>query len=271
MVPACSRMSRNFYPNRPPMNTIAFRPRKATEIIDTTFRVSRATYPALVTAMIVISAPALILGLFPATAPIAGLVQNLVFTVADGAIIAIVSAAYLGQRPDAGTGLRALSGRIWPLLGAAILRNLLIIAGLILLVIPGLVAIVVTFAVPMAIVIEDRPVGESFSRSRRLSEGYVWHVVRTLLLLALIVFGLIFGLAAMFGIATEMLGVSERLGDLVVTVVMILVYPLFSVGGTLLYYDLRIRTEGFDLEMMLQGLGGPDPSVTGATAPVPSA
>lgn len=42
-------------------------------------------------------------------------------------------------------------------------------------------------------------------------------------------------------------------------------YPLFSVGGTLLYYDLRIRKEGFDLEMMAQDLAGETPPAAPAS------
>ena len=40
------------------MNPIDLRPRTATEIVDTTFRICRVHYGALVTAMIVVNAPA---------------------------------------------------------------------------------------------------------------------------------------------------------------------------------------------------------------------
>jgi hypothetical protein len=113
---------------------------------------------------------------------------------------------------------------------------------------------VATFAVPMAILIEGRSVGASFTRSRELVEENLWHAVRTLLLLGVIVTGLMFGLAAPLVVLVVALGAGEGLVDLVLNVVIVLLYPLFSVGGTLLYYDLRIRTEGFDLEMMLKDM-----------------
>ena len=37
----------------------------------------------------------------------------------------------------------------------------------------------------------------------------------------------------------------------------IFVYPLIAIVQTLLYYDARIRKEGYDLELMAQDLGAP--------------
>src|SRR5688572_4666180 len=98
------------------MDAIAFRPRSATEIVDTTFRICRTHYVPLATAMLVVSAPALLTGVFPPTAPFCDLIQSVVYTVADGAAIAIVSEIYLGRAADAGTGLRALRGHIGQLI-----------------------------------------------------------------------------------------------------------------------------------------------------------
>ena len=38
----------------------------------------------------------------------------------------------------------------------------------------------------------------------------------------------------------------------------IFLYPLIPIVQTLLYYDARIRKEGYDLELMAEGLGGPE-------------
>ena len=40
-------------------------------------------------------------------------------------------------------------------------------------------------------------------------------------------------------------------------VVAIVVSPLQTIAITLLYYDFRIRKEGFDLEMLSQAIGNP--------------
>jgi hypothetical protein len=35
-----------------------------------------------------------------------------------------------------------------------------------------------------------------------------------------------------------------------ITAASMIVYPLYAIAGTLIYYDVRIRKEGFDIEMM---------------------
>ena len=251
------------------MQSIALRPRTATEIVDTTFRICRSHYGALVAVMFVINLPALLLGMFAATAPFASFMQNMLFMVADGAIIAIVSEVYLGRPAEASTGLHAIRGRVGSLIGASILRNLVVLLGFLLLIVPGLYLMVATFAVSMVIVVEGHHAGSSFTRSRLLVEHNFWHAARTLLLLGAIIFALIIGLGALLGIATESMGLGDLLADTILNLALILLYPLFSVGGTLLYYDLRIRTEGFDVEMMLQDLAPAPCAVPGGPAPAP--
>lgn len=238
------------------------RPRTAVEIVDAAFRITRLNYAALVTAMAVVMAPAVLLGLVlpPTWAPLASLLQNLLIPVADGAVIAIVSDAYLGRAVDPGTGLRALGGRVGSLIGASFMRGFMLALGFLLLIVPGLIVAAWTFAMPMAIVLEGRRAGESFSRSRELARGHVGRVLATLVLLIVIFIVVMIGVAVTLGIATAALGIGERLGELLVNLVFIAVYPLVGVGGTLLYYDLRIRKEGFDLEVMARELAGGTPA-----------
>src|SRR5688572_13865358 len=118
------------------METVGLRPRSATEIVDATFRLSRATYPVLVTVTGVIVAPALLLKLIlPFDASGLGEVfARLLFAVSDGAVISVASGAYLGGAADAGTGLRAVRGRVARLIFASLARNILIAIGLLLLI-----------------------------------------------------------------------------------------------------------------------------------------
>jgi hypothetical protein len=240
------------------MQPIPLRPRSATEIVDASFRLCRAYYGPLVTATAIIVAPALLLALLlPAEATqLADILVNLLFVVSDGAVIAIVSEVYLGRPAVASTGLRAVQGRIGSLIGSSLLRNVLVGLGLILFVVPGVIAFVLTFAMPMAIVLEGEYTSAALSRSRELARGHFGHVLGTLVLLVIIVFGMMIGVGIALGLAAETLGITDRTVSLVLNLALTALYPLFSVGGTLLYYDLRIRKEGFDLEMMAQDLLG---------------
>jgi hypothetical protein len=250
------------------MLTTALRPRSATEIVDASFRLCREHYGALATATIVIFAPALVIGLLlPAdNTYIRTLLQNLLTPVADGAAIAIVSGAYLGRDVDASTGLRALGGRVGPLIWASIMRNLLVIMGIFLLVIPGFIALAWTFAMPMAIILEGKSAGDSFSRARELAKGHVLRILGTLLLMLLIFFVIVITLGAAIGAIGAMLGIGARAMTAIEELLFILPYPLLSVTGTLLYYDLRIRKEGFDIDIMAQELAGVSSSASSAVA-----
>ena len=57
---------------------------------------------------------------------------------------------------------------------------------------------------------------------------------------------------------------STSLTGILSAILIIPIYPLLAVVSTLLYYDLRIRKEGFDLEVMSRELGT-------TAAPLPAA
>ena len=246
------------------------RPRSAIEIVDAAFQVTRLHYAALVTATAVVLAPAMLLGLVlpPAWQRVAGMLQNLLIPIADGAVIAIVSEAYLGRAVDAGTGLRALRGRVGSLVWASIARSFMLVIGFVLLIVPGFIVAAWTFAMPMAITLEGHETDRAFHRSRELARGHVGRVLATLVLLFVIFLFLMMGIGAALGGTIAALGIGEGAAEVIFSLPLIGVYPLVGVGGTLLYYDLRIRKEGFDLEMMAQELGGHTPNAVVAGAPL---
>ena len=49
--------------------------------------------------------------------------------------------------------------------------------------------------------------------------------------------------------------INEDLGNILLTVVSVLVAPIFFVGRTLVYLDLRARKEGYSLEALASDIG----------------
>ncbi len=99
---------------------------------------------------------------------------------------------------------------------------------------------------------------DALSRSSDLVKGNWWRVVGILFVVGIIagaiswILGLILGLIPVVG---EIIGI-------------ILITPIAIIGATLLYYDLRVRREGYNLEKMASELGiAKEPSQTG-TGPI---
>lgn len=100
----------------------------------------------------------------------------------------------------------------------------------------------------------------AIKRSLDLTKGHHWRVVKCYLLVYIIV-GAVMATAYLvpFGITSNW-PVSTLIGQLVTMAA----FPLIPAATALLYYDLRIRKEGYDLELMAQALGGtlPQPPVS---------
>lgn len=116
-----------------------------------------------------------------------------------------------------------------------------------------------TFAVANAVLLEHLGPFSALSRTWRLSKDSAWHIFLSL--------GLAWLLYLVIAVIANLVGamlLSNTLTGILSAILIIPIYPLLAVVSTLLYYDLRIRKEGFDLEVMSRELGG-------AAAPMPAA
>ena len=100
--------------------------------------------------------------------------------------------------------------------------------------------------------------------STSLTSGRKRHVLNTLLLVW-IIYVLLSG-CLLFATAAMK---SQVLTLVVGSVYQIVAYPVFGLTTMLLYYDCRIRAEGFDIEQMAASLGagpGSEPGIAGAAS-----
>jgi len=80
------------------------------------------------------------------------------------------------------------------------------------------------------------------------------HVLGTASLSTLIFFAIFIGTGLMIGIVGGMIGLPARLIGSISRIVVVPLFPLFSIAVTLLYYDLRVRSEGADVAAMIDAL-----------------
>lgn len=173
--------------------------------------------------------------------------------VAGPAMIHAVVQQYIGDRQiDVRECYSRALSRVIVILAAIIMIGLaLTVTGLLSLILIGIplffYLLVSWFFAPQAIMVENQGPIAALSRSRALVRGSWWRVfgigiVFWLLVVALFIPGIIAGI--ILGL------INETLGSLVFTLSSVVVFPIFNISATLVYIDLRVRKEGYDLEAM---------------------
>jgi len=179
-----------------------------------------------------------------------GLVLSLVGTFWLQGALAEAVADVRDGRSDLSVGetFRKAWPRVWTLAGAGILAGLGIALGLLLLVVPGVVLLVWWSALVPVIVLEQRGIGEAFTRSRELVRGHFWPVFRVVIG----TIALLFAVSIVLSIAFSPL--NDTLSGLLQSLISnTLVTPFLAVAWTVTYFELR------------KARGEPDP----APAPAP--
>jgi len=239
---------------------------------------------------------------------IAGIIVMLAgMAIAHAATVKAVAAVYLGRQISIAGAYRALSGRVWRVLGVFLMVMLIsgLAAGVIILVaviigtvavvggakagtagtvlgiivgfgaavVGGLVAIAIYIRYSLAVqacVVEDLGIIASLKRSAVLSKGS-----RSRILTVYFVFGVLSYIVA-FGLGALAAGAGAVLRNPILAAILIYVAtfvagalngPLATIGISLLYYDERVRKEAFDLQLMMSSL---DASGFPGSSPTPA-
>jgi hypothetical protein len=224
-----------------------FRARTVPELLDAAFQVVRARFVELILATAAINLPSMAVQLaLPEWESFTALFVFLLQNLATAAVVLIVSDAYLGRERGLKGLFRRAFARFGSLVGASVVQTLLIVLGIFLCVVPGVIATIVTFAMPMAVVLEGAGAIDAYRRSKWLARDQWRRIAGSYLLVFLV------GIAAWAGVlAVTRLLAGEMVSQVAGVVVEPFCYLLAGVVGTLLYYDLRIRKEAFDIEMLL--------------------
>lgn len=123
---------------------------------------------------------------------------------------------------------------LWTLILAGVLAALGIALGILLFIVPGLILLTWWCLMVPVIVLEEKHVGEAFSRSRELVRGHAWTVFGVV-----IVAGLLSGIAAgIIQAIFSFLGTFLRIwvGG---TISSAIVGPFIAIALTLMYFTLR--------------------------------
>jgi hypothetical protein len=178
--------------------------------------------------------------------------------VATGACFKAVSGAYLDEEADWRDSLRFARSRIGSLLWLSFLFVVLLIPATLACLVPAIYLYVSWSVAAPALLLEERTGWDALKRSKALVKGRFWPTMGVVVLVAIltgIVQGIFLGILAGLVSATGN-DVARALADAVgQTASSALTTPLSAAVLTVLYFDLRVRKEGFDLELLARRLG----------------
>jgi len=213
------------------------------------------------------------------------LITLVLAALAGGAFISAVAYRYLGRE----IGLVICFSRAWQRFGYLVLAVLIYGGVLVLIVLlslilvgvvlgmlaagvgPGFFILTVLFSLILVgvlllsyfsvawmfcsqvIVAEGHAPVRALQRSRDLMRGSWWRVSGILSVLVLVLFAILAGIEA---IALGLSFMAPTLADIFTAVAGVFIAPILPIGVTLVYFDLRVRKEGYTLAHLATEMGG---------------
>jgi len=192
-----------------------------------------------------------------------GLGTLIAYGLTQAATVFAVSEVYLGRSISIRESYNRVYGDIGRVIFVLILVGVGIFVGFILLIVPGIWFFLRSCISVMPAVLEDKPAVEAIRRGMELTKGSLGRVFIVWLLFAVITWVATIIFQVPFWVALAVVGIQQgsfppwimmlsRVGQALTT---ILANPLLTVALSLLYFDLRMRKEGFDLKLMMDQLG----------------
>jgi hypothetical protein len=263
------------------MENPILKPLSIPELLDKGFQIYKRHVWMLLAIAAIINIPEMIVQSFLAfrlvDERLSNLISNVLSPFAQLALTLAVSSLYLGRHVSVQTSYSQSAYKYFTLFGANILIGLAIVVpsaiiGVTFVLAAPLGIFVSLFLVPLlvfwstrwslavpAILLEDTSASKGLGRSWSLTEGYFWHVFGTSFAASLLT--ILLSTLPVLLVAYVLTGLLHY-PDQVVAVVSVIVEKLalvlslpFSMAvNVLIYYDLRIRKEGYDLIAMTDEL-----------------
>ena len=241
------------------------RPLSTGEVLDTSFGLYRSLFaPLLIVALVCRTIP-VVLGIYLQQLSSGSLaifdhwallLANFVLAVVLSAIAVaattfIVSGAYLGHPMAGDIALRKAFRLVGPLILVSMFSSIAIGLGFIVLFVPGVI-LLSGLVLATAVLVLEQPLSAlgAMNRSWELTKGFRFKVLVSVFV-AVLLFVVPMMIVSLMSAVGTWTGVwSPLISQVLIGVLQIFVYPFFYIVITVLYYDLRVRKEGYDLELL---------------------
>lgn len=197
------------------------------------------------------------------------LLSGLAFVLSSAAALRAVTVAYLGGTPDWKESLRLALHRLGSLVWLSCLMGFFVLLAFLMVVVPGVWLSVAWSLAFVALVAEELTSTGALQRSFALVQGRWWPTFGVLLVAFLLNFIVDQIIAIPFAIGSfvsddSLVGVG--LSAVASIVSDVITTPFVAAVFVLVYFDLRVRKEGFDLQLLAEAMG---PAHEAPTAPPP--
>jgi hypothetical protein len=176
--------------------------------------------------------------------------------------IELISKKYLKRQEGIGQYIANVMPYVFPIIGLAILQVLIIGLGFLAFFIPGIYLALALSMAGQVLIVERKPVIESMRRSFFLTKGKKLEIIAFWLILVLVNFAARKVMEVVYTIIARLDAVIQTKLILAYTLahlVDILITPIGACIFILIYFNLRIEKEGFDLEHLVDQFGNGTP------------
>jgi len=265
------------------MSQVPLRPMSTGEILDTAFGVYRRHLATLVTIVVVLIGLGVVLfgalaavllpgsiltgdmGTFFGAMAVFALGYVVLTQLSMGASVLVIAEGYLGRTLRAGEAIRRTFGKLGLLIVSGLMVGIVVGLGTLLLFVPGAILLCGLILTTQVVMLESPgSATAAMGRSWALSRDFRWRMFLLILVAGVLTVVVTFGLSILATFLTGM-GMSVEPGETPSLLPMILVQGVQLVASivitplpycilTVAYYDLRVRKEAFDLELLATSL-----------------
>jgi hypothetical protein len=202
---------------------------------------------------------------------VAAVLGLLAQTVATGACFKAVADAYLGRETSWRRSISHVLRRLHSIIWISVLTYLLGGLALLACILPGIwLFIAWTVAVP-AFLTEEVKGRRALGRSFRLVKGFWWRTLAIIVIgttLAGLISGVLTGVLAGLAFTSDSDAALVVANFFAAVIAGAITTPFIAAVTIVLYFDLRVRKEGFDLALLAERLGeGGEPGAAAPFAP----
>lgn len=238
----------------------SYRPRSASEIIDAAVQLFRRHARTFLAIGAIVQVPMLLLrttimsvfGATPDGAPdnmLAAtslmLLDGLLFVLVTAALSVAADRAYMGSHPGVRASFAEAASRFGAFFVASFLSTLLFVLGVLLLIVGAFYFFAKYTLSPTVSLLETRDGTNAMRRASKLSEGRRLHVLASVGAAWLIFLAIVLGAGALSAIVP-----TASAFMIIGPVVNVFAFPLVPIVLVITYYDLRIRAEGYDIDLL---------------------